>query len=68
MTLLSLQKNALEENGPATSDKANDASIAGITDVLATEKVAHHILMFDEVAMEKRTRWDDKTSFLGICR
>ena len=29
----------------------------------------HTVLMFDEVATEKRIRWDPKTNcFLGVCR
>ncbi|KAJ7877824.1 hypothetical protein B0H13DRAFT_1892981 [Mycena leptocephala] len=44
-----------------------EACFAGITDVLAT-KVVHQILMFDELATEKRVRWHDKTTFIGVCR
>jgi len=32
-------------------------------------KVLHTVLMFDELATEKRIRWDPKTNyFLGVCR
>ncbi len=33
------------------------------------QRVVHQILMFDEIAIEKRIRWDSKTNyFLGVCR
>ena len=32
-------------------------------------KVLHAVVMFDEIAAEKRMRWDPKTNhFLGVCR
>jgi len=32
-------------------------------------KVLHTVVMFDELAAEKRIRWDPKTNyFLGVCR
>ncbi|KAJ7744401.1 hypothetical protein B0H16DRAFT_1322187 [Mycena metata] len=41
----------------------------GITDVLAAKKPKHAVLMFDEIATERRVRWDPRTnSFLGVCR
>jgi hypothetical protein len=31
--------------------------------------IMHQVLMFDEIAVEKRARWDDKSNmFLGACR
>lgn len=36
---------------------------------IADDKVVHQILMLDEIAMEKRPQWYDKSNmFLGICR
>ncbi|KAJ7932254.1 hypothetical protein B0H13DRAFT_1593515, partial [Mycena leptocephala] len=55
---------------PQVSEVAQnvEACFAGITDVLATKKVVHQILMFDELATEKRVRWHDKTNtFIGVC-
>jgi hypothetical protein len=43
----------------------------GLVDALkATErKTFHFVLMLDEIATEKRLRWDDRTNyFLGLCR
>ena len=42
----------------------------GILDILGTSgHCAHAILMFDELAVEKRPRWDDKSNkVLGVCR
>ncbi len=46
-----------------------DACIESIAEVLASRKVVHQVLMFDEIATEKRIRWDDHTNkFLGVCR
>ena len=50
-----------------------EATISGVLDVLhnrvQTGGVVHAVLMFDELATEKRIRWDPKTNFfLGICR
>lgn len=46
-----------------------EAIFAGITDALASKRVVHQIIMFDEIATEKRIRWDPTTNhFLGICR
>ncbi|KAF7371921.1 hypothetical protein MVEN_00049800 [Mycena venus] len=56
---------------PEASEVAQnvEAAFAGITDVLVAKKVVHQILMFDELATEKRIRWDDKTNnFIGVCR
>ncbi|KAF9037331.1 hypothetical protein BDZ89DRAFT_946145, partial [Hymenopellis radicata] len=34
-----------------------------------SEVVCHQIVMFDEMSIEKRIRWDDKTNFFrGVCR
>lgn len=50
-----------------------DATIGGVLDVLhdrvQTGGVVHAVVMFDELATEKRVRWDPKTNFfLGVCR
>ena len=38
-------------------------------DRVQTGGVVHAVIMFDELATEKRIRWDSKTNFfLGICR
>ncbi|KAJ7133152.1 hypothetical protein C8R44DRAFT_870590 [Mycena epipterygia] len=32
-------------------------------------RIVHHVVMMDEIAVEKRVRWDDKTNMiLGACR
>lgn len=56
---------------PTTSElQANiDACFDTLKEVLESAKVVHQVLMFDEIATEKRLRWDDKTNnFLGVCR
>ncbi|KAJ7104685.1 hypothetical protein C8R44DRAFT_746366 [Mycena epipterygia] len=56
---------------PQASEVAQNvgACFEGITDVLATKKPKHAILMYDEIATERRVRWDPKTNnFLGVCR
>ena len=42
----------------------------GILDLMrVSQNLVHGILMFDELATEKRPRWDDKSNkFLGVCR
>jgi hypothetical protein len=50
-----------------------EATIGGVLDVLhnrvQTGGVIHAVVMFDELATEKRIRWDQKTNlFLGVCR
>jgi hypothetical protein len=48
------------------------ATFNGILDVIHNQtrsNFVHTVLMFDELATEKRIRWDPKTNyFLGICR
>ncbi|KAJ7255087.1 hypothetical protein B0H12DRAFT_1233167 [Mycena haematopus] len=45
------------------------ACFEGIADVLAVKKPKHAVLMYDEIATERRIRWDSKTNnFLGVCR
>lgn len=48
------------------------ATLDGVLDVVHTQnraKSIHTVLMFDELATEKRIRWDPKTNhFLGLCR
>ena len=49
-----------------------DATLHSVLDVVHSHiklKVIHTILMFDELAVEKRIRWDPRTNlFLGVCR
>ncbi|KAJ7444180.1 hypothetical protein FB451DRAFT_1149358 [Mycena latifolia] len=56
---------------PKASEVAQnvEACFESIADVLAAKKVVHQVLMYDELATEKRIRWDHKTNnFLGVCR
>ncbi|KAF8185817.1 hypothetical protein K438DRAFT_1596789 [Mycena galopus ATCC 62051] len=56
---------------PQVSEVAENvgACFEGIADVLATKKPKHAVLMFDEIATERRLRWDPRTNnFLGVCR
>ncbi|KAJ7725142.1 hypothetical protein DFH07DRAFT_931577 [Mycena maculata] len=56
---------------PQASEVAQNvqACFESITDVLAAKKIVHQVLMHDEIATEKRIRWDHKTNyFLGLCR
>ncbi|KAJ6604068.1 hypothetical protein B0H10DRAFT_2167181 [Mycena sp. CBHHK59/15] len=56
---------------PKASEVAENvgACFEGITDVLAAKKPKHAVLMYDEIATEKRIWWDPKTNnFLGVCR
>jgi hypothetical protein len=49
-----------------------EATFDGVLDVIHDEnssKFIQTVLMFDEIATEKRIRWDPKTNyFLGLCR
>ena len=46
--------------------------LEGVLDVIHCQSVSnavHAVVMFDELAMEKRIRWDIKSNyFLGVCR
>ncbi|KAJ7306878.1 hypothetical protein DFH08DRAFT_944693 [Mycena albidolilacea] len=56
---------------PQVSEVADNvkACFEGIADVLAAKKPKHAVLMFDEIATERRIRWDPRTNnFLGVCR
>jgi hypothetical protein len=46
------------------------STFEGILDMMrVSQNLLHRILMFDELAIEKRPRWDDKSNkFLGVCR
>lgn len=45
------------------------ASLSGIMDILNPSSIKHAVLMFDEIACEKRIRWNPHTNeFLGVCR
>jgi hypothetical protein len=46
-------------------------SLDAIRDTLevSTQKMLHAVMMFDEISVERRPRWDDKTNqILGVCR
>jgi len=49
-----------------------NSTFESILDLFVTSssaRVRHIVLMFDELALEKRLRWDPKTNhFLGLCR
>jgi hypothetical protein len=49
-----------------------EATLEGVLDEIHSRinsRVVHTVMMFDEIATEKRIRWDPKTNyFLGICR
>jgi len=45
------------------------ACIGSIADLLRDTSLVHQILMFDELKVEERLRWDDKTNMIqGVCR
>jgi hypothetical protein len=47
------------------------ASFESLLDILggSARKAVHAVVMFDELAVEKRPRWDDKSNkVLGVCR
>jgi len=46
------------------------ACFKGLLNILGTsaQNMVHAVLMFDELAIEKRPRWDDKSNkILGVC-
>jgi hypothetical protein len=46
-----------------------DAYTTGEETPTGAPKIVHRVLMLDEIAVEKRARWDDKTNMiLGACR
>jgi len=49
-----------------------EATFDGVLEVIHSQncsKFVHVVLMFDELATEKRVHWDPKTNyFLGLCR
>ena len=48
---------------------ACDEMLKGYHSGPESDRIIHQILMFDEIAVEKRPRWDDRTNmFLGLCR
>ncbi|KDR66758.1 hypothetical protein GALMADRAFT_1359327 [Galerina marginata CBS 339.88] len=45
------------------------SSTTMISEILKSSSVVHQVLMFDEIKVEERPRWDDKTNnILGVCR
>lgn len=52
-----------------TVAKNTMAALSGIMEVLKRSTVNHAVLMFDELAVEKRIRWNPRTNeILGLCR
>lgn len=50
-------------------EKNIKACFESMKEVLENRKVVHQVLMLDEIATEKRLRWDHLTNyFLGVCR
>ncbi|KAG6886090.1 hypothetical protein C0992_004688, partial [Termitomyces sp. T32_za158] len=46
-----------------------ESTFKSLEKYLDSKHVVHQVLMFDELAIEKRIRWDHKTNlFLGLCR
>ncbi|KAG6848163.1 hypothetical protein H0H93_002810, partial [Arthromyces matolae] len=46
-----------------------EATFESVQELLEEPRIVHQILMFDEIATEKRIRWDHRTNlFLGVCR
>lgn len=46
-----------------------EACFESIADLLDGKNVVHQVAMFDEIASEKRLRWDEQSNFfLGVCR
>ncbi|KAJ7358530.1 hypothetical protein DFH08DRAFT_443246 [Mycena albidolilacea] len=46
-----------------------DAHTAAEDTPTGPPRIAHQVLMLDEIVVEKRARWDDKTNMiLGACR
>jgi hypothetical protein len=46
-----------------------EATFGSVLDVIHESKAVHAVVMFDELATEKRIRWDPKSNyFLGVCR
>ena len=57
------------EDDVRTNVKATLQSVMGEIHGLVKGTALHTVLMFDEVATEKRIRWDPTTNFfLGVCR
>lgn len=45
------------------------ACFESINELVGNGRVVHQVLMFDELKVEERPRWDDKTNMIvGICR
>lgn len=58
--------------GPPTLEEvvSNTVACTSIIDgVLKSSHVVHQVLMFDEIKVEERPRWDDKSNnIIGVCR
>jgi hypothetical protein len=56
---------------PTTNEvhKNVEVTFSSVVDVIHESKAVHAVIMFDELATEKRIRWDPKSNyFLGVCR
>ena len=57
---------------PAIIPSHEQSSLESVLEIIQKQiggKVLHTVVMFDELATEKRIRWDLKTNyFLGVCR
>ncbi|KAG6915356.1 hypothetical protein DXG01_011984 [Tephrocybe rancida] len=50
-------------------EKNTVVTFESVQEFLNGNQVIHQVLMFDEIATEKRIRWDHQTNlFLGVCR
>jgi len=59
-------------SGPPTLEEVMPNTMACtsiIEGVLKASHVVHQVLMFDEIKVEERPRWDDKSNnIIGVCR
>ena len=54
---------------PTVSEIMNNIQLYPNAASKPTKWIVYQVLMFDEIAIEKRLLWNDKSdSFLGICR
>lgn len=54
---------------PSEVEANTVASTTMISEILKSAKVVHQVLMLDEIKVEERPRWDDRTNnILGLCR
>jgi hypothetical protein len=62
----------IASSGPPTKQEVEKNALAcfeSIANVVESQGVVHQVLMLDELKVEERPRWDDKTNMiLGPCR